>query len=330
MIFNKLEFINLEIPFRRTFKHAAAERKSTETIIIVAHNHSVKGYGEGCPRRYVTGEDISSCKIFFDTYSVQLRAIEDLEALKSWVSNNSSLIDKNPAAWCAIEMALLDILAKGKQQPIESLLNTPRLKDSFKYTAILGVSDPQAFEAQLNQYKQLGFTEYKVKLSGNFQDDRQNIRSLTTLIPNAHLRLDANNLWKTADEAIKYISSLDSNFWAIEEPLQINQYSDLKVVAQNLRCQIILDESFLRKAQLLHIQDDLDIWIPNIRISKMGGILRAFEIAEQCKKLGLKFIIGAQVGETSFLTRAALCLANSYRKCLLAQEGGFRHLSFKS
>ncbi len=34
-------------------------------------------------------------------------------------------------------------------------------------------------------------------------------------------------------------------------------------------------------------------------------------------------IVGAQVGETSILTRAALTLASGYRTSLIAQEGAF-------
>jgi len=41
----------------------------------------------------------------------------------------------------------------------------------------------------------------------------------------------------------------------------------------------------------------------------MGGILRSLAIAEQAKQIGIPIIIGAQVGETSILTRAALTLA---------------------
>jgi L-alanine-DL-glutamate epimerase-like enolase superfamily enzyme len=55
----------------------------------------------------------------------------------------------------------------------------------------------------------------------------------------------------------------------------------------------------------------------------MGGILRSLAVAEQAKELGISIIIGAQVGETSVLTRAALTVANSYRDILLAQEGAF-------
>ena len=46
-------------------------------------------------------------------------------------------------------------------------------------------------------------------------------------------------------------------------------------------------------------------------------------IAEEAKARGIPIIIGAQVGETSILTRAALTVANQYRDILLTQEGAF-------
>ena len=64
-------------------------------------------------------------------------------------------------------------------------------------------------------------------------------------------------------------------------------------------------------------------WIPNIRISKVGGILRALKIAKIATDAGCKLIIGAQVGETSLLTRAALAVAQAYKKHIMAQEGAF-------
>jgi L-alanine-DL-glutamate epimerase-like enolase superfamily enzyme len=75
--------------------------------------------------------------------------------------------------------------------------------------------------------------------------------------------------------------------------------------------------------QFKYLQADPQSWIINIRISKMGGILRSLAIAEEARAMGFPIIIGAQVGETSILTRAALTLANHYRDILLAQEGAF-------
>ncbi len=55
----------------------------------------------------------------------------------------------------------------------------------------------------------------------------------------------------------------------------------------------------------------------------MGGLLRSLNVAEAARRRGIPIVVGAQVGETSVLTRAALVVARSAGDRLLAQEGAF-------
>ena len=325
MKISNLEIRKLEIPFNVSFKHASAERNTTESIVVVAESdRGHTGYGEGCPRSYVTDESIDSAIAFFLKHKSSIQVIENLEELRRWIEELSGPIDVNPAAWCAIELALLDLLGKEQEQSIEELLSLPLLKGEFRYTAVLGASNYEAFAGQLQQYVQTGFSDFKVKISGKLEEDIEKLNLLKNLDnQEIRIRLDANNLWDTSSEATAYLKQLDTNFFAIEEPIKANQYETLRTITQVLNTQIILDESFLRKAQFEQIQHRPETWIINVRISKMGGILRSLDIAKEASKLNVPIIIGAQVGETSILTRAALTVANTYRDILLAQEGGF-------
>ncbi len=56
---------NLRLPFKLAFRHAGATRNATETFWVEAQNGDATGYGEGCPRSYVTGETLESCHAFF-------------------------------------------------------------------------------------------------------------------------------------------------------------------------------------------------------------------------------------------------------------------------
>jgi hypothetical protein len=60
-----------------------------------------------------------------------------------------------------------------------------------------------------------------------------------------------------------------------------------------------------------------------LRISKMGGLLRSLNMLKPLRERGVGLIIGAHVGETSVLTRAALTIANCARDVVVAQEGAF-------
>jgi L-Ala-D/L-Glu epimerase len=119
------------------------------------------------------------------------------------------------------------------------------------------------------------------------------------------------------------LKQLPGHITAIEEPLKVGDYDGCRRLAQELAIPIILDESFLRVEQFAAIQDTPSAWIINIRVSKMGGVLRSLAVAKRAKEVGIPIVIGAQVGETSILTRAALTVANSYRGILVAQEGAF-------
>ena len=315
----------LEIPFKQVFAHATAARSCTESVLVTAESSKgVIGVGEGCPRKYVTGETIQTTTNFFDSHREDWEHFRSLEDLKVWMTTNSQRIDMNPASWCAVELALLDRWGQEHGQSIEAFLNLEELTGKFQYSAVLGTENVATFEKQAQQFSALEFCDFKVKVSGNFENDRQNIEFLKHLpIKKLRIRLDANNLWKTAVEAVTYLKSLQYPFMAIEEPLQVEDYDGCRQISQQLGLPIILDESFLRIEQFHQLQNDLQSWIINIRISKMGGILRSLAIAKQAKAMGLSIIIGAQVGETSILTRGALTVANQYRDTLLAQEGAF-------
>jgi len=315
----------LEIPFKQAFAHATAIRSCTEGVLVKAESaKGVIGVGEGCPRKYVTGETIHTATSFFELHREAWEQFRSLEDLKTWMTTNSQRIDMNPASWCAVELALLDRWGQEHGQSIEAFLDIQELTGQFHYSAVLGTENVATFEKQAQQFSALEFCNFKMKVTGNLENDRQKIEFLKHLpIKNLRIRLDANNLWKTATEAVMYLKSLQYPFMAIEEPLQAGDYEGCWQISQQLGLPIILDESFLRLEQFDRLYPYPQAWIINVRISKMGGILRSLVIADEAKARGIPIIIGAQVGETSILTRAALTVANCYRDILLAQEGAF-------
>ena len=107
------------------------------------------------------------------------------------------------------------------------------------------------------------------------------------------------------------------------EPLPRHQYDALACLAAELGCPIVLDESLTRVGQLTELAAPSSQWIVNIRVSKMGGLLRSLAVVEAARATGVGVIVGAQVGETSLLTRAGLTVAAAAGGALVAQEGAF-------
>jgi L-alanine-DL-glutamate epimerase-like enolase superfamily enzyme len=316
-----LELTRLEIPFRVPFRHASAERRATESAWVEARSvDGHLGHGESCPRTYVTGEDLDTARAFLARHGADL--IRDVAAVGDvvrWVDERRADVDANPAAWCAIELALLDLLAREEGRSVEAILGLPELQGTFHYSAVIGDGDGASVATVVARYRALGFTDYKLKLCGDLARDREKIACIGC---QGRLRLDANNLWSTAAEAAAYLRALDHPIFALEEPLGPNQHAALARLAASTGTRIIVDESFLR-AEQLRLAGPREQWIINLRVSKMGGLVRSLRVVAAARRRGIPVVVGAQVGETSLLTRAALTVARQARDLLIAQEGAF-------
>ena len=284
------------------------------------------GVGEGCPREYVTGESLASAQAFFDDHRESLcQSVASVDALAAWTDDHATLIDANPAAWCAIELAMLELFARREDAPVERLVGSPPVMGKFRYSAVVGDGGPDMFRATVARYRQMGFVDFKLKLSGDPMRDRDKIDALRNLndFESLHIRVDVNNLWEDAETAGRHLAGLDCSFVGIEEPLAANALDGMRVVSEHTGCPIILDESLLRVGQLAALSGDPERWVINVRVSKMGGLLRSLALVKDARKSGLSIIVGAQVGETSVLTRAGLIVARAAGVELLAQEGAF-------
>ncbi len=325
MRIQRLEVSSFPVPFRAVFRHASASRAQAENLIVAAYSDCGKvGYGEGCPRRYVTGETVESGAAFIRKYAGSIiDSVTDAQSLQEWAYAHRDVIDQNPAAYCAIEISMLDLLGKTSGVPIEDLLGLPRLAGRFPYSAVLGDSPYLAYWWQFRRYWKQDFRDFKVKVSGNPGRDRRKLRLFRNRKdPRLRVRLDANNLWSSADECIRHVTALPHEVYAIEEPLREGDLAGFERVGVECGAKIILDESLLRVEQLDTLEDP-ERWIVNLRVSKMGGIMRSLHVAGRAANLGVGVIVGAQVGETSILTRAGLTVMHATRSNLVASEGAF-------
>ena len=329
MPIDDLRVSHLDIPFKVKFRHASAQRARMQSIWVEARGNGLQGVGEGCPRQYVTGETPASAEAFCrGVRGAVMREIRSLDDLRRWQAAHSGEIDANPAAWCAVELALLDLFARWKRVPVEDLLGIPRLRRRFFYSAVLGDGAFPSFLKTAALYRAFGLRDFKVKLSGKLAADRRKLKALRRLgVGKRRIRVDANNFWANnswndAREAADYLTALGP-VAAVEEPLAPGDYDGMRLVAERTGARIVLDESMARPEQLAPAAADPEHWMINVRVSKMGGLLRSLHAVRHIRRMAIPVVVGAQVGETSVLTRAALPAAQAAGDALYAQEGAF-------
>ena len=322
----QLKLSQLDIPFTAAFTHSSAVRSATQSVWVTARTGRIVGVGEGCPREYVTGESLASAQIFFADHRKALRSgIDSVDALAEWVDDHNGLIDANPAAWCAVELAMLELIARREEMPVEHVVAAPPTTGEFQYSAVVGDGGSDTFRATVARYRAQGFVDFKLKLSGDPIRDRDKIETLREVANPERLRIrvDANNLWNDVETAVRHLESLDCSLIGIEEPLAAHAFDDMRRVSEHTGFPIILDESFLRAEHLAEIAGDPQRWVINVRVSKNGGLLRSLALVKAARHAGLSIIVGAQVGETSVLTRAGLIVARAAGDHLVGHEGAF-------
>jgi len=325
MRITRLEVFSFPVPFKVVFRHASASRSKADNLIVAVQSDCGKvGYGEGCPRSYVTGETVETGRAFIGKHRDEIcGAVASAQDLRAWIDSHRTEIDDNPSAFCAVEIAILDLLGKVTGCSTEEVLDSAPLEGAFQYSAILGDAPFLAYRWQLGRYWRRGFRDFKIKVSGDLQRDRRKISALKRKAdPALRIRVDANNLWTSAEACSRHIADLGYRIFAVEEPLQPRDLDGFRLVSENCSAKIILDESVTRRDDLVGLEDP-ERWIVNIRVSKMGGVIRSLDIAQRAMQAGIGIVVGAQVGETSILTRSALTVMNAARPSLVGSEGAF-------
>lgn len=308
------------IPFRAVFKHAAASRRIAQNVIVVIEDEDgVTGLGEGCPRPYVTGETPETVRAFLHRRACAIAAdIDTLADLQSWIASDRE-IDTNPSAACALELALLDLLARRAEVPVERLLGLEPIAHSPRASAIYGDSSAFAFAMRFAVFGWNGLRDAKLKISGDRRRDGWRARWLAR---RGRLRLDANNLWPDGPSAVAGLAPLADLAFAVEEPVAARDWPGMAMVGSQTGLVVILDESFLTVGDLAHMPSDGEFAV-NVRVSKHGGLIRTVEAVRAAQARGVPIIVGAQVGETSILARAGLAAASAAGEAMIGYEGGY-------
>ena len=150
----------------------------------------------------------------------------------------------NPFTKAAVEIALLDVVGKILNVPVNILLGGPRRKMEIPIRFSIGAFSPARAVAVAEKAVALGFRALKVKVGLNVSEALARVEALRTAFgKDFPLGVDANAGWTESEAtiAIPRLERLGVN--VIEEPLRRGDFA----ACARLRCRtsipIMLDES---------------------------------------------------------------------------------------
>ncbi len=298
----------VKLPFTLPVRHNLADHRSVDNIIVaVTTSSGAVGYGEGIPRSFVTGETLTASLNFLKTQLVPRvisqrwanpRVLRDFLA-DLWEESGAAA---TPAAFCALETALLDAAGQSWGMTVAVLLELPACYPVV-YSAVLPLASPEHMTHFWGLIKKFQIRHVKVKVGT--PDDEATVRATREALgPDVDLRIDANAAW-SPEVAIAQIRRLAPyRLSAVEQPVAKDDIDGMRLVSQSVDIPVIADESLCSAADARRLIQMGACQILNIRISKCGGLTQAVNICRLAQEAGLKCQLGSHVGETSLLAAA--------------------------
>jgi L-alanine-DL-glutamate epimerase-like enolase superfamily enzyme len=318
----------IRLPFRFSFKHSLASHNQSDNVIVRAlvehEGRSYIGFGESIPRDYVTGEDAyTAAETIRDQYfpRFQGQAFGSFAQLREAIAAHffELQLDKKQkgASWCALELALLDAGARAEHRPLANLIGginaAHKTSDSIVYGGVIPFGKKRAFTAVLWFYKFFGFKTVKIKVGRDFDGDLERIALARKVLGNdVILRADANCAWNL-EETLRCAQRFRQfGIASYEQPVPAIELEALAKISASIEEDVLADESLcsIDQARTLAAQNICTAF--NIRISKVGGIAAAAEIARIARENGIKCHMGAQVGESGILSAAGRSFASAH------------------
>jgi L-alanine-DL-glutamate epimerase-like enolase superfamily enzyme len=151
------------------------------------------------------------------------------------------------------------------------------------------------------------FPVLKIKVGG--LTDEQNIAAVRAEAPTKRLRVDANEGWKTKEEALRRLEWLarDPNIEFVEQPMPAGASpAEMKWLKERSPLPLFADESYIN-AGAVEVCAECFHGV-NVKLCKTGGVSRGYEALSAARKAGLKTMLGCMI-ESSVLISAGAHLA---------------------
>lgn len=285
-----------------------ATHNGSENIVVkVTTDGNLTGYGEGIPRVYVTGERLTNSLSFLQEVLAPAAVGLTFTSSRDLLGTLAELYQKVsarqcPAAFCALEMALLDAAGKTWDLQVADFIGHQKRKRVI-YSVVIPLTDKQQMVRFLDLVRRNGMRFLKLKVGGD--SDLPILKmARETLGPGVDIRVDANSAW-TAGEAIARLREMQPyGISAVEQPVAKDDFQGLKQVRNGVDIPVIADESLCSQEDAARLIALEACQIFNIRLSKCGGLLTATRIQQMAEQAGVICQLGCHVGETSILSAA--------------------------
>jgi L-alanine-DL-glutamate epimerase-like enolase superfamily enzyme len=292
-----VERVELDLEFPFTIARGTTE--TVENVVVEVDDGDHVGVGAAAPSSHY-GETADTVAAVLPELLAVVEDVDDPLNLQRVERRMRETVRRNPAARCAVSIALHDLAAKRAGVPLYRYLGLdPAESVTTSYT--VGIDDPGRMGEKAGTARERGYDTLKVKVGTG--DDEARLRAVRDAHPEATIRVDANEAW-TPREAVERIGSLaayDLEF--VEQPVPAENPGGLRFVRERSPLPIAADESCVTLSDVPDLAGRADI--ATIKLMKCGGLRAALRMIHAARAHGLEVMLGCMVESSASIAAGA-------------------------
>ena len=294
------EFERVSLPLSDPFTISRGTQTHAENVIVrITDEGGMTGVGGAAPSAHY-GETAATVEAVLPDLLAAVESIGDPHALHEIESRMDGVVNGNPAARCAVSIAVHDLAAKRLGVPLYRLWGLdPAAAPVTSFT--IGLDETDRVREKAAAAAETGYPVLKLKLGTD--RDRELGDAVRDAAPNVMLRVDANEGWtpREAVEKSEWLADRDVEF--VEQPVSADDPDGLRFVYERSALPIAADESCVSLADVPAIADRCDI--ANLKLMKTGGLLEARRLIAAARAHGLEVMCGCMIESNASIAAAA-------------------------
>lgn len=291
-----LETEIVRLKLRHTWTTVMSSSEFRDTLHVRLRRDGFTGTGEGAPIVRYKESAVTARKAVESVRDLLTSA--DLRHFHKILAEVFRRIDGEWAAKAAVDIALMDWVTQKLGVPLHRYFGLDA-RDAPVTTFSIGIDTPEITRQKVREAEAFPVLKIKVGLDSD-ETTIEAVRSVT----NKPLRVDANEGWKSKEEAVRKIQWLETQgVELIEQPLPGHMLEEARWMRGKVNMPIFADEACLHREDIAKVANAFDGI--NIKLDKCGGVMEAYRMIQIARSFGLKVMLGCMISSSVTITAAA-------------------------
>ena len=292
MKIERIELALCRLPYVHFFETSFGREVDRTFILVKVFAEGICGYGEVVADKdpLYSYETTQTAWLMLKDYLIPLLIKKSLQDPQEFYTE-AKVLKGHPMAKAGLELALWDLVAKQKGQPLWKLYGGSQKE--IPSGVSIGIQDsPSKLFDRIGSFLEEGYQRIKLKIMPGW--DVSICRSVREKFPDIRLQVDANGAYSLDDK--KKLLDLDIfGLEMIEQPFPPYDLWDHAQLQKELQTPVCLDESITSAESARKAIEMGSCRIINIKVGRVGGMVESQKIHDICQENSLPVWCGGML-----------------------------------